>query len=76
MILLIKRGLLRSFSILMIKTYKTAIIKTLLLVLNPGSNNTLLEKKDKQKTYHVPPMKDGAPVLENEVDTENVAKIK
>ena len=41
---------------------------------NTDSNNTIHEKKDKQRIKDALPIKYGTPVLENEVATENVAK--
>ena len=41
---------------------------------NTSNNNTVLEKKDKQRIKNTIPIKDGTPTLENEVATENVAK--
>ena len=43
---------------------------------NTGSNNTIQEKDDKQRIKYVPQIKDGTPVLQNEVAPGNVAKKK
>ena len=43
---------------------------------NTGSNNTIQEKDDKQRIKYVPQIKDGTPVLQDEVAPGNVAKKK
>ena len=77
--LLINRYLLRSFSILMKVTFRAFIINTSSSLIpenaNTGSNNTGLEKKDKQRMMDVLLIKHGTSVSENEVATENTAKI-
>ena len=58
--------------------FRATIIKTLRLILFKKyeyySNNTLHEKKDKLTTNEVSNIKDGTPMLENEVAPENVTK--
>ena len=63
---------------LMKAIFRATIIKTLRLILFKKyeycSNNTLHEEKDKLTTNEVFNIKDGTPVPENEVATENVTK--
>ena len=63
---------------LMKAIFRATIIKTLRLILFKKyeyySNNTLHEKKNKLTTNEVSNIKDGTPMLENEVAPENVTK--